>query len=489
MKKTFSLSITCMALLLTVLSLNPQVRAQEAEDIETQKKPNKGIVAVRLMFGPGMTSPSVAGIISVRVFMTDPVNLDDVKKEKVKIRFVKSNRDIPPDLITLRLAPAGFGNTEFQYLLTVNPAATPAPNDDEIEVKYESLRVTPLGSTNTITVSPAVSVGKIYNASNIDGLLSDIRAELQKSVAASKTSDEKLIFAGLNISVPSGGGNTEGNADFYFNKTLYGSDIKNAGLFDKLDFGLHIKKGSEDKADPRHFDLGFTLRKIFLRDKEQIQKVRDALVAPDPDKVEAVKALNKLQQKFFRGLFFDNALRFEGDIKGTSIGNVSNLLYDSQLQVATVARPLSGETSFWYFRLIPIGLEAGYNLTNSEDMNQEKHSLVRVKSGATLNLHYQAINTEDPIGRIELELQGVNRYLFQRESALDEMTKKVVLTDKGNKYWVEGNFKVMTGLGFGKQKVGFRVNFSRGSLPPVYAFNKAFKFGLVFESFEDTEEK
>jgi hypothetical protein len=184
---------------------------------------------------------------------------------------------------------------------------------------------------------------------------------------------------------------------------------------------------------------------------------------------------------------FDNGFKFEGDIDGISIGNVSNLVYDGTLQVTTVARAIGKSRGFWNFRWIPVGLEAGYNLQNEDDPNNEKHSLARVKTGGVFTLFYQAINDRDFVNRVEFETQAVNRYLFTRETFFDADTSKNVLIDKGNKYWLQADLKFMFGAKVGPARIGFRASFQRGSLPPVYAFTKVFNFSVLFEtSDEDT---
>jgi hypothetical protein len=79
-------------------------------------------------------------------------------------------------------------------------------------------------------------------------------------------------------------------------------------------------------------------------------------------------------------------------------------------------------------------------------------------------------------------VQTVDRYLLRRESVLDEKTKKALLVEKGNKYWLQSDLKFMFGPTTPMGMMGIRLNFQRGSLPPIYAFTKAFNLGLVFES-------
>src|SRR5262249_849647 len=126
--------------------------------------------------------------------------------------------------------------------------------------------------------------------------------------------------------------------------------------------------------------------------------------------------------------------------------------------------------------------EAGYNITNNDLKGAERQSLVRIKAGAQFNLHYQAANPARFLDRVEWEVKGVDRYLFRREAAFDDATKKAIFTRKGNKYWIQSDLKFMFGGLSSFGQAGFKISFNRGSLPPVYAFNKSFTIGLVFQS-------
>src|SRR5207247_3824859 len=133
------------------------------------------------------------------------------------------------------------------------PATTPSPEDNKIDVAFDVVHFIDTSKTPAVSVTKTnvEKAGNIYNAANINELIEDMRDSLKKSVAVAKNSDEKPIFAGLNIAVPSGGGGkTEGNADISFNRTLYSSDIRTPALFDQLNFGFHLKKGTENLADP-----------------------------------------------------------------------------------------------------------------------------------------------------------------------------------------------------------------------------------------------
>ena len=371
----------------------------------------------------------------------------------------------------------------------------PASDDKEVKVVIGSLTFegAMAGGGAPRNVTNLSGTGKYYNSSNFAELAEkELKTVSSEAAAVNKTSQERNIFAGVDVNVPSGGGSTEGSGDININRTLYSPRLGDATLFDRINFGLQLKKGSEERADPRHFTFGFNFRKTFLRvNRQDLDSIRSALYAPagtltPAREAEALTAVRNIQHDFVRAYLWDNALRFEGDVSGTSIGNVSNLVFDSQFQIATVTRAFASDTGFLNLRLIPAGFEAGYNMRNEANPEVDKNSLARLKGGGVLTLFYEARNTEEFLNRVEFETQGVVRYLFRRESAFDEATKTAVFTDRGVKYWLQSDLKFLFGPRLGKGRAGFRLSYNRGSLPPVYSFTKAFKFGLVFETTDDT---
>jgi hypothetical protein len=363
------------------------------------------------------------------------------------------------------------------------------PASDDKQVKVEISRLTFDGKA----ASNLSKTGKFYNSINFAELADkEIQTVSAKSAAVSKTSQERNIFAGVNVDIPSGAGSTEGSGEINFNRTLFSPRLGEAKLFDRINFGLQLKKGSEERSDPRHLSLGFNFRKTFLRlNRQNLEAIKSALFA-DPGtlsaatQADALTAVGNIQKDFIRAYLWDTAFRFEGDVSGTSFGNVSNLVLDSQLQIATVTKAFAADTGFLNLRFIPVGVEVGYNMRNEDNPAVDKNSLARVKTGGIATLFYEARDPDDFLNRIEFETQGVARYLFRRESAFDEATKKAIFTDRGLKYWLQSDLKFLLGPRIGKGRAGFRLSFSRGSLPPVYAYTKAFKFGLVFETTDDT---
>jgi len=439
----------------------------------------------------------------------------DLNASNITLKFLPSGRVVPSSVIVATdtnpenaARTENKGNTTHFKTLQIGlrdvEESRPEPGDDQVEVTFAVLHFKDLKDPK----SGITGTGPIFNASNISKRIEADRQALKDALSHAKTDEEKDAFIGLNVVVPSGGADSQGSGEINFNRDLYASTVGQAALFDHIKVGFHLNKASETAADPRHFDVGFTFRKTFLRaDRAKLNVIKEAInktTSNSPTSVSAmvtvkengkataepaIEAINNLQKDFVRAFIFDNALRFEGDVSSRGISNVSNLLWDSQLQIATVSRALSGRTGFWNFRWVPVGFEVGGNLTNNDDPMREKHSLARLKSGGEFNLIFKAGDPNEPISRIQLSAKALERYLFRSESTLDEMTKKVVLTDKGSKYWLQADLKVSTGLRVGAGRVGFKVTFQRGFLPPVYNFVKTFKFGVVFETNDDDNSK
>jgi hypothetical protein len=419
----------------------------------------------------------------------------DLRASNITIKFLPSGKVIPAEAInnnqedaranTRSMAASGAPLT-LQIGLGDGDETRPLPGDDQVEVTFGVLHFTGLA----LPKSGLSGRGKVYNRLNISQLVEETRQALKDAVAHAKTDEERDVFVGLNVTVPSGEGSTEGSGDININRNLYASSLGQAAFFDRANFGLHLKKASEERADARHFDLGLTFTKTFLlADKSKLSRIKQALAtAGTPVNVDGIGSVLQdiadLQKNFVRAILFDSALRFEGDVSSRGISNVSNLLYDGQLQVATVSRAFAGRTGFWNFRLVG-GAEVGSNLNNNDNPSEEGGALARVKGGGELYLIFKAPNPNEPLSRVEFSAKALERYLFKNENVLDPLTNMAVLIDKGGKYWLQADLKVISGFRTARGRVGFRISFTRGYLPPVYNFVKSFNFGVVFETNDD----
>ncbi|HKQ05006.1 MAG TPA: hypothetical protein VJ464_07745 [Blastocatellia bacterium] len=489
-------------------------KAGGVKDIEATKASSHGIGVVRvydLENGTkvlnGVAVPLFRHVLEV--FLTDPQDTDntgtagfvkdDLNPSNFTIKYLPSGKVVPPTAIVAS-ETKNRGNFRGLKLLQIGldagPEAFADPGDDQVQVSFNKLHLKDATTHQPLEVDGATATGTIINAGNIDQRIKQDYEALKNSVAHAKTDEEKDVFAGINVVIPSGGGDSQGSADISFNKDLRPATLGQASLFDHIILGFKLNKASENLSDPRHFEVGINFRKSFLNlDHTELTNITSALAglsksdfsdsASGEAEQKALESIANLQKNFIRAYIWDNALRFEGDVSDRGISNVSNLLWDTQLQVATVSRAFAGQTGFWNFRWVPIGFEVGGNLTNNDDPTQEKRSLARAKSGGELNLIFKAADANEPISRVTLTAKALERYLFKKEATLDEMTQKVIMTDKGSKYWLQADLKVSTGIRVGVGRVGFKVTFQRGFLPPVYNFVKTFKFGVVFETNDD----
>jgi len=273
---------------------------------------------------------------------------------------------------------------------------------------------------------------------------------------------------------------------------------------------LEVKKGSSTNADPRHFVGGIKARKTFLLGvtKSELSSLISAIESSSSDvNHAALLSMTNIQKHYFRSIYFDNGLSYEGDISNGNLGNISNVLYDGEIWVNTAVRSVTKETGFFNFRILPVGAEAGYNVsanastplsgsssvtTASGSIPTGNYSLARLKSGASLTLSSQSPYSTDNSARLDLEVSAVNRYLFEKELLYDSKTNSYSSTGTGNKYWAQVALKVLTGPTGGGSlsgRPGLRLSFQRGYLPPAYAFTKVFTVGLVYETNDNSSQE
>jgi hypothetical protein len=478
-----------------IFSFAFQEVSQSATPSTNAQLTNNQIASVRL-FNLPPKGPVTRHYIEVTLSSDTANDAADLAPTNIDLRTIPSNK---------QLSGINAGESQFipgthkilQIVLDDIAANDPSPGDSQVRITFRAFHFADK------IVKDLSAVGKIYDQSNIGSFKDDLLADLKKSVASAKTQSEKDVFAGLNVTVPSGSGDTQGNGDISFNHTFYAANVSQRSLFDQAVFGVQAKKASGKNADPRHFQVGTTARKVFLlANRNDLAAVRDAILTtpageattrtindpsrPDLSGKKPEEIIRSLQRRFFRAIYFDNGLQFEGDIKGASVGNVSNLVYDGQVQFTTINRQLGNSSSFLNLRLLPIGTDLGHNINNNDNPQVNSPSVIRLNNGIAFNLFYDAPAVL-PV-KIELSVDAVNRHLFHSESAFDTATQKASLVTSGNKYWIQADAKlffVHTDHGH----AGLRITFQRGFLPPVYSLTKAFNIGLVFETADDDSSK
>jgi len=492
------MSLILLACLL-VTSGSIAIYGQSTDETEATAAKDFSIASLHLIDVPiTVVGGLTVGGRYVRVNLSNPFDTTfsgDLSSGNVSLRFLPSGTTIPAGEITRISSIGPFGDQTLQIVLTSPAITKPAPNDKEVEVTFQTLHF--VGGAVRTKLS---GTGAFYDSTNFNQLVDKTYKALQDATASAKTPDECPFCSSFNIVVPSAAGQkTQGAGDIIINRTLSTIPIGQS-FFDQINLGLKINKATEPKTDARHFELGLQFRKTFLLHQDKIRALRDALNSTSSSQVEvnsttkgfklasgitsnnALLIINDLQKDFFRSFYFDNGFKFEGDVNGFSIGKISNLVYEGQLQLTTVSKGIGTQEGFWNFRWLPIGVEAGYNLKNDDDKSNEKHSLARLKTGAVLSLFYKSSDPTSFLNRIEFDTEAVNRFLLRSESVFDDQTQKANLIGKGSKYWLQSDLKFMFGPKTTMGMVGIKVGFRRGSLPPVYAFNRAFNIGIVFES-------
>jgi hypothetical protein len=229
--------------------------------------------------------------------------------------------------------------------------------------------------------------------------------------------------------------------------------------------------------------------------KNELQSLTAAALSASPNQVltqAAVDALTNIQKRYFRSIYLDNAFSYEGDVSGSSIGNISNVLYDGKLYVNSAALPIVGKSGFINFQVLPVGVEAGYNVsastTTGSSVSSNNYSIARLVNGAIFSLLYQPQEKPDSSPNVSLDLGIVNRYLFTKELYYNQTTKQTTFTNSGDRYYAEANLKVLLGA-IGPGRPGVQVGFQRGWLPPAYAFTKMFTVSLIYQTSDDNTSK
>lgn len=452
------------------------------------------VVLLLLATAFGQQAPNSAAsnpIVGVRMMNRAPTG--GISRHYIRVDLASAIATPPLSNVTVTFEPSGSpvpginslnlqaGNpTILEIRFSSDEPSTVPIGDSAIKVTFTALTFLAVGSTPAKTQTNLSAEGNIYDDANIGKLKEDVLQKLSQSIASSKTQNEKDVFMGLNVILPSGGNSTQGQADLSFNKTLYAGAKNVPSLFDELNLAVQLKKASQNTADAKHFEGSLRFRKTLLfASNSELSTIRAAVLGSSSESIDsAVQDIGRLQRRFFRALLLDEKMNFEGDVQGSAIGNVSNVVNDFSSQITTINRPVT-QAGFWNFRVLPVGAELGYNVNDAANPQLKNKSIVRLKSGAEINLSYD--NPGAIPNKVQLTTSVVNRYLFNSESAWDVAQDKAVSTTKGDKYWAQIDFKVFF-VRTSSGNAGLKLTFQRGSLPPIYAFNKAFNFGLVFET-------
>src|ERR1051326_197879 len=234
----------------------------------------------------------------------------------IKLTFQGNAPATPPKIVHVFLVGPS-GKREITSGLTGTPQS--AGNVTEFDIAQNDA-TEPKDETQIEVVlqnPDADLTGPIVFPADAKKTLADLQSTLTQQVASEKSTDEKNLFAGVAVTVPSGS-DAQGSGDFVFNKQFWASQVHNGAFFDNANVGLNLKKSSAKLSDPRHFAAGLDLRKTFLFHGKEYDEVKKAIQSSDPTGAES--ALGKLQHHFWPTLFFDNGVSFEGDVRAVSLG-------------------------------------------------------------------------------------------------------------------------------------------------------------------------
>jgi hypothetical protein len=391
-----------------------------------------------------------------------------------------------PSQVTLLAKPSGtklavtsvdfVGSLKNKLAVDWSPGVVaPSADDTDIELIFARLEFTSEIQTQV------VGSGPIYSSTTISKLLDKTRKAVNDAASHSKTAEEKNLFAGLNVAVPTTGA-SEGNAEIHINRWVAPDFFVSANL----------RKSSATNADPKQFDLGLTYRKVLNRMTAQARSISDRMAKvgqssdPNEESQKILGDLKALQDKaLLLGIIIDGAARIEGEAMNF---NVTNAVFDLPIQLVSRTKNALAKDGYWNFRVMPAGVELGRNL-RTENERMQKYYVGRFKYGGVLTFVYNPMDQQNAFPkRIELDIQAIDRYLFRNEVAFDEANSMATAISRGNKPWYQADLKVFF-VNSEQGRFGFRVNFIRGKLPPAFADTKGFTFGVIFETADEDSSK
>jgi hypothetical protein len=426
----------------------------------------------------------------VDIRFTDPLDqshTEDLAATNVQIESLPSNT-----AITVENIGRVFGSPRDLRVTVSAGTSTPA-TDDKLQVCFAKLNFLDAAGKAHPTTAQVCSTGDVVTPSNVGDKLEQQFQILQQTP---KTSDEKNIFAS-GFAAKGNGNKTDGGAQINLNS----NDLGIAGLF----VSLHLDKTTALNADPKYFEAALTYRSTYLfgasgadETRKQLAIIRDP--KSSPEQVEAagkeVDRLTAARQRMLLGAWlFDVGANLEGEALNF---NVTNFVGTATLALQSRTKKLFGsKNGYWKFRLIPAGVEGGTSLNKDAAAQQaatpqQKQALqdvnyvARLKFGGSFTLFYDNEHNHFLFKRVEWDTRGVDRYLFLNEVRFDDTTKMNVLTDKGNKPWFQTDVKFFLASN-PTGRIGFKISYSRGSLPPVFANTNSFQYGFVVETADDTK--
>ena len=343
-------------------------------------------------------------------------------------------------------------------------------------------------------------------------------AALPEVLSYEKTSRERRMLLGPSMSFPGGGAELSANAHLY-----RGSIIDLGKKINQIDLNVNMDRFSDLQADPNYLNVGVefkkiipfhwrklnqTLRRYRFADTRLRAMANASTGAQESAQFAEVQNLvsmtvddtQDLKRSFFRDIEIKPlAPRLEMNFSGIRPGPVTNFVNNTELQLRTASKPFLSDNLFWSLQLAPIGLETGVTLRNRDNVTQAGHGIVRLNAGGVLKIKFRFPCRDDLLAdRIELELKGIQRYLFNEESAFNPVTERNDLLVKGRRYSTQVDFRYIFGftVPFPKRIFGFNlpnitrkpavtVSYKNGYFPPVYQFNNAVRVRFTLASADE----
>ena len=454
--------LLCLCLLMVGIPAQAQTKEYKISQVDLSPQPGTSNVVLRTTFTDNL----------------DPMHPEDLAASNlVSVRSQPSNTVLTP----LGAVEREFGNPRrLTFLIDLSRTLPPA-GDNKVEVCFREINF--VDADGTPHANAVCGTGDIVR--QVDAARLARQLKVLEDTPLAKSSDEKNIFAS-GFSTKSEGNDAEGGAEIHLNS----KDLAVPGLL----ASLHMRKATAEGADPKNFELELKQRTTWVFGASSIAAARDALDRGDTATAQT------LTEAYRKRVLSSIHLDLGGKLEAEALGfDVTNFVGEGSFKLLSRTKTLFGSKSgFYKFRLIPAGLEAGYNLGKADEaaaaavdpkLAQELAEvdwITRFKAGAGFTLFFRNPESKLPFKRVEVDLQGVYRYLFNREVKFDESTQKNILTDRGHKPWFQGDLKFFL-ADTERGRAGFKLTFNRGSLPPVFATTKSFQFGIIFETAEDDD--
>jgi len=432
--------------------------------------------------------------------------------------------DIQPDDIRIECLPGGEVLEARQFLPAISWDSSeritiyfrrhivPGLFDNQIRVSLSLFPSTAAQSVQTIKTQRV----KQLNNQLVDAVQQSAKTE----VAYEKTSREKDLYVS---------GGVEGG-EAAMNSVLYrGNAWKMRDLIDVIDVGFNLDKGA-GSSDPDALNVGLNFRKVFPFHRGKINRrlspAIDAArglratdvsgIQPAPERAarEITQGFTTLTESEAESKPFWRAIvltplgpHLETNLGGHGSGLLLSFVNNSDLQIRTGAKFMLGRkdqttidkphtnqplgTLTLAMKLVPLGFESGVVLRNPDDRGRQGSPLFRINTGAVAKFTYNfPCRIDVLVNRIELEMKGMNRHLFNDESAFDPETRKADLLVHGNKFIAQADLRFIFGfvipIKYLDRRPAVTITFKNGFFPPLYLYTNKVSVRFTLESKDDT---